>query len=156
MYLNGKLKKNNAMAIIRRNNENVFPGIFSDFFENDNFWGQGIGNNLPAVNIKETDDAFKIEMATPGIPRDDLHIHVDDNILTIAGEHREETNENASENENYTRREFNYNSFSRSFKLPNMVDTDNIYASCENGILKLDIPKREEAKKKPKREISIS
>ena len=104
----------------------------------------------PAVNIKETDNDFMVEMAIPGMDKKDFQIDLEDNILTISSEDKEENKEN------YTLREYRYKSFKRSFTLPkNVVDSDHIKATYINGELKIAIPKREEAKPKPARLIEV-
>jgi HSP20 family protein len=133
--------------------------LFDDFFTRD-LWNWTAGNNsstgtsLPAVNIRETNDSFEVEMAAPGMNKEDFKVELDGNQLTISSERQSETTEN--EGERYTRREFSYQSFQRSFQLPkDVVDIDQINAQYENGVLRLRIPKKEEAKQKPPRMIEI-
>ena len=107
----------------------------------------------PAVNIKETDNDFTVEMAVPGMDKKDFQIDLEDSILTISSEDKKENEETK---ENYTLREYRYKSFKRSFTLPkNVVDSDHIKATYINGELRITIPKREEAKPKPARLIEI-
>ena len=151
------------MSIIKRNNNDLFPFIptlFNDVFTRD-LWNLGLNNNsttnttIPAVNIKETKDSFVVEMAAPGMTKDDFRVELDGNMLTITSEKKSEY-ENKEE-ENYSRKEFSYQSFQRTFQLPKeAVDVDKIGAKYENGILHLMIPKKEEAKPKPARMIQIS
>ncbi|CAH1001834.1 hypothetical protein LEM8419_02742 [Neolewinella maritima] len=111
---------------------------------------------LPSVNVRETGDEFVVEMAAPGMKREDFDIQLDNNTLTIRSEQRRENNEQ-DENGKYSRREFSYQSFQRSFNLDHqVVDDDNIHATYEDGILRLSIPKREEAKEKPARQIEVA
>jgi len=148
------------MALIKRE-ENlfpVFPSLFDDFFTRDWFSGStpaGTGRTtIPAVNIVENDGAFMVEVAAPGMKKDDFHIELDNHVLTISAEFK---HEDKVEDKTYTRREFNYTSFRRSFTLPeNTVNEDKIKASYDDGVLNLEIPKREEAKAKPVRTIKIS
>ncbi len=131
-----------------------FNAIFNDFFEGEIFPRKTNGmrnSSLPAANIKEAENAYHVELAAPGMKKDDFKIELDENLLTIRTEKTEEHNE---ENERYTKREFNYTSFVRSFRLPEEVNQEEISASYENGILRLSIPKLAEAKKN-KREISV-
>lgn len=107
----------------------------------------------PRTNIRETDDEFLVEMAAPGMKREDFHVELDNDMLKIWTE-KEQTNED--NNDSYTRREFSYESFLRSFYLPNTVEADKIKAKYEDGMLRLMIPKKEEAKRKPPRTIKIS
>lgn len=121
------------------------PSVF-----NSNF---NTGITLPKVNIKETADAFIVEMAVPGLKKSDFHIDLDNQVLSISTETKEE---NEQKEENYTRREFGYSAFKRTFNLPESVDDEKINASYEDGILSILLPKKEEAKQKPARRINIS
>jgi HSP20 family protein len=116
--------------------------FFDDFFELDSFLNKaGLNKNgwkFPAVNISETDTDFLVEMAVPGLKKEDIHVKVDDNVLYISAETKEETEE---KEKNYTRKEYSYNSFSRSFSLPENVQDDMISAGYNDGILKLVMPK---------------
>ncbi|MCF8302672.1 MAG: Hsp20/alpha crystallin family protein [Bacteroidales bacterium] len=126
--------------------------FFGDNFLND-FFESRRGVNLPSVNIKEEEDAFNIEVAAPGLEKDDFRINLENNILTISSE-KEDKDED--KDENYMRREFSYSAFKRSFNLPETADVDNIKAEHNNGVLAIKVPKKEEARKKPAREIKIS
>ncbi len=146
------------MSITKWNNPGM-TNLFDDFFAKD-LWNWGLDNNsstqttIPAVNIKETAENFVVEMAAPGMNKEDFRIELDGNTLTISSEHKQENTEN--EGERYTRREFSYQSFQRTFTLPkNVVDIEQINAKYENGVLQLLIPKKEEAKQKPPRMIEI-
>jgi HSP20 family protein len=108
---------------------------------------------LPAVNIKENDNGFDVEMAVPGMKKDDFRVNLENNVLCISSEKKLENETNQG---NYSRKEFSYQSFSRSFTLPDSADEGNIKAKYENGILMISIPKKEEAKPKPPRVIDIS
>ena len=151
------------MSLARRTTDQ-FPtltGFFDDLFGRDLFnWGttnfSSTNTTIPAVNIKETNDSFEVEVAAPGMKKDDFKVQLDGNTLTISSESQQETNE-GNNDEKYSRREFSYQSFQRMFVLPkDVVDEDKIAARYENGILKLEIPKREEAKKKGPRVINIA
>jgi HSP20 family protein len=136
----------------------VFPSAFTDFFDNDKFFSNhwienALEQNLPAVNIKEKDNAFDVELAAPGFSKADIKIDVDDHTMTISAEKEKEKN---VENERFTRKEFSYNSFRRSFTLPQSVDTDRIVAKYNDGILKLQVPKKEASKTLPKKKIEIA
>ena len=115
---------------------------------------QNYAPNIPAVNIKETDTAFGLELAAPGKTKEDFIIEIDHNVLTISSETKNET-EQTENNGRYTRREFSYTSFRRAFTLPETVNTDAINAVYENGVLLITLPKKEEALPKPKRLIDI-
>ncbi|RLJ62586.1 HSP20 family protein [Lacinutrix venerupis] len=108
---------------------------------------------LPKVNIKETADAFIVEMAVPGLKKSDFYIEIDNQALSISTETKEK---NEHKEENYTRREFGYSSFKRTFTLPETVNEEKINASYNEGILNILLPKKEEAKQKPPRSIKIS
>ncbi|MCM4166330.1 Small heat shock protein IbpB [Arenibacter antarcticus] len=129
--------------------EDIFSGDLPTVFS-QNF---NAGISLPKVNIKETAEAYFVEMAVPGLKKSDFQIEIDNQLLSIATEMEEE---NEQKDGNYTRREFGYSSFKRSFTLPETVDDDNIQANYNEGILSLRLPKKEEAKQKPTRTIKIS
>jgi HSP20 family protein len=107
---------------------------------------------LPKVNIKETPDAFVVDMAVPGMKKSDFHIDLENQTLCISTELNEE---NEHTEENYTRREFGYASFKRTFSLPDSVNDEKIDAKYLDGILSILLPKKEEAKQKPPRTINI-
>ena len=150
------------MTIVKRNGnlQNSFPALFNDFFNRDLFdWREAdfsnSGTTIPAVNIKETKEGFEVKMAAPGMKKDDFKIELEGNLLTISSETSNQTEEN--EGDRYSRREFSYQSFQRSFTLPKeVVDADKINAKYEDGVLRLLIPKKEEAKQKPSKLIQIS
>lgn len=147
------------MTLVKRNGRSEFmPSIWNNFFNNDLFnWDNNFassGNSIPAVNIKETPDSFLVEMAAPGMKKDDFKIELDGAALTISSEKQDESEQ--KEGENYNRKEFSYQSFFRTFHLPKeVVNADKIEAKYENGLLRLSIPKREEAKQKPARLINV-
>lgn len=120
--------------------------VFSNFFEQPSY-------RTPEVNILENDNEFVVEVAAPGLGKDDFAIVVDQEVLTISSENK---NEEKSVNGNYLKKEFYYGNFKRSFGLPETVDSEKINATHENGILNVSIPKKEEAKPKPARTIKIS
>jgi HSP20 family protein len=142
---------------------NVFPTVnnfFDDFFTRD-FKNWGLNNystsnsTIPAVNIRETDANFEVELAAPGMSKDDFKIELDGNHLTISCQ-KQSSNEQEKTGQ-YTKQEFSYQSFYRTLLLPkDVVDADKIGARYENGLLFLSIPKREEAKQRPPRTIPIS
>ncbi len=134
---------------------NQYP-TFTDLIENleRNFLGRvdEYTGDVPAVNIKEENDKFVLEMAAPGMKKDDFKIDLDNYQLTISSEKKEEKKE---KEDNYTRREFLYSSFSRSFTLPKTIDIEKIKADYKNGILSIVLPKKEEETKLT-RQIKIS
>jgi HSP20 family protein len=145
------------MSLVRFSN--TFPTLFDHFFENDLFdwsnWNFSSTNTtLPSVNIKETNDDFEVEVAAPGFSKTDFKIELNHDVLTVSSD--KEVKNETKDGQQFTRREFSYQSFSRSFTLPNSADSDKIKALYENGILKIVIPKKEEAKPKPARQIAIA
>ncbi|MGE4287458.1 MAG: Hsp20/alpha crystallin family protein [Salinivirgaceae bacterium] len=145
------------MSLVRFSN--TIPTLFDRFFENDLFdWSNrnysSTNTTLPSVNIKETNDDFEVEVAAPGFSKTDFKIELNHDVLTVSSD-KEVTNE-TKDGQQFTRREFSYQSFSRSFTLPNSADSDKIKALYDNGILKIVIPKKEEAKPRPARQIAIS
>jgi HSP20 family protein len=151
------------MSIVKRNNGRVsnysMPSVWDDFFNRDVFnWGSNYANSgtsMPAVNIKETAENFLVEMAAPGMDKKDFKIELDGQTLTISSQKQDEREE--KDGESWNRKEFSYQSFYRTFHLPkDVVDADKIKAKYENGLLQLEVPKKEEAKQKPARLIDIS
>lgn len=141
------------MALIRSSNWPTFRGsLLSDFFDDDRFSPWSNSSNLPAVNVRETDKAFEVEVAAPGFNKKDFNISVDNGLLTVSAERREEVEK---KDENYTRREFGYESFSRAFNLPANTNEEDISAKYEEGILKLSIAKKNQAESKFKKAIEI-
>ena len=148
------------MIPMLRTKHSNFPSLVDAFFGDDflsNFFENNNVGTMPAVNITESKDDFVIEVAAPGMEKKDFKVDLHNNVLTISSE-KEVKNEveNEVENEKVMRREFSYSSFKRSFSLPESTESDKIKASYKDGILSISIPKREEAKEKPARQISIS
>ena len=145
------------MTLARRS-ETTWPSLFDRFFNNELMdWNMsnfsGPNSTLPAVNVHETDDDYILEVAAPGMSKKDFKINYQNSTLTISSEKQEEKED---KNNNYSRKEFSYQSFQRSFTVPgNVVDTEKISATYADGILNVKIPKREEVKLKPAREIKI-
>ncbi|WP_430468192.1 Hsp20/alpha crystallin family protein [Winogradskyella ouciana] len=127
--------------------------IFNKSFGNEFVSNFNTGITLPAVNVLDKDEEYIVEMAVPGLKKSDFDVNIDNQLLSISAE---SNTENEDTDENYTRREFGYSSFKRTFSLPETVETDKIEAKYEEGILKVMLPKREEAKKKPLKQIKIS
>jgi HSP20 family protein len=133
--------------------------LFDDFFARDIFdWNDknfsAIGSNLPSVNLKETDDKLEVELAAPGMKKEDFKVEIDNNVLMISSEKKEEKEESRKKG-NYVRKEFNYQSFYRSFYLPEYIDENKVEASYKDGILHIDIVKKESTKKLVHKTISI-
>jgi HSP20 family protein len=137
-----KLMKSSLPSLV---NDGFLSGLLDDrFFDSD--WMKRM-ENVPAVNVVETEKEFEVEMAAPGLDKKDFNITVENGILSITCE--KET-ENQEDKKNYMRKEYNYTGFSRSFTLPENIKTEKVDARYENGILKLVLPKAVEAKVKPK------
>ena len=136
------------------------PSMFDRMFEGDmmdwNTWNfAGTNSTMPAVNVKENDNEFSIEVAAPGLSKKDFHVNYENGRLTISSEKKDEHEE--KDGDRITRREFSYRSFQRSFTVPEeLVDAEKIDAKYTDGILYLTLPKREEAKPRPARQIKIS
>src|ERR1700761_2511458 len=134
-------------------NHSVNP-FFSDVFNsiyNDSFLSDKLASRVPAVNISETENEFQVELASPGLKKEDFKISLDKNVLSISADKK---TENVEEGKKISKREFSYNSFTRSFTLPETADHTKIEAEYTDGILKLNVAKKEEAKIQS-REISV-
>ncbi len=149
-------------TIVKRTNGSLLPAsqrsMFDDFFNRELFnWGNNnfsaSRTTLPSVNIKELEKAFEVEVAAPGMKKEDFSITLDGNMLTISSSKEDQQEEKDGK---YTRREFSYQSFQRSFELStDVVDDENIEARYENGVLRLTIPKKESALAQSPRLIEI-
>ena len=152
------------MNTLMRTNGGMFPSLLTDFFGASPLLGPNLydvdfdllpsrlGITVPTANISETEKEYHIELAAPGLTKKDFKIENDNGMLTISAEKEEK-----SESKNgFTRTEYSFNSFSRSFTLPDNSKPENINAKYEDGILKLTVPKKEVTPVKPKKEISIS
>ena len=136
-------------------NQNWLPSIFNDFFDDD--WMVKANATAPAINVVESDKDYKVEVAVPGMTKNDFNIHLgEDNELVISMEKKSENNEKDKENKKYLRREFSYSKFQQSLYLPDNVDKDKISANVADGVLTIDLPKySEEEKAKVNRVIEI-
>ena len=144
------------MSLVRFSNQ--VPSVFDRFFEGDLFdWSNRNFSNtnttLPSVNIKENSDEFKVEVAAPGFDKGDFKLELNHDVLTISSEKQIENE--TKEAVHFSKREFSYQSFTRSFTLPHTTDYERIDAKYDNGILYVSIPKKEELKPKPSRMIEI-
>ncbi len=138
------------MTIVKRNPSSpFFPDWLDDFFTGEiNPLIKTRTLTVPPVNVFETDSAFKIELASPGLKKEDIKIDLDNDVLTISAEKEEK---DVTEKGNFTKREYNYYNFSRSFTLPESADRDKIEAKSKDGVLTITINKKEEVIKKPKK-----
>ncbi|KAA6333387.1 Spore protein SP21 [termite gut metagenome] len=140
------------MMPIRRT-QNWLPGVFNDFFTND--WIEKANVTSPAINVLETEAAFKVEVAACGMTKDDFNVRIDgDENLIISMERKDEKREE-KKNGRYLRREFSYSSFRQTLILPDNADKENITANVENGVLHIEIPKLKDETKKQQRAIEI-
>ncbi|MFS4467866.1 Hsp20/alpha crystallin family protein [Maribacter sp. 2210JD10-5] len=145
------------MSLIKFN-KNRFPfnNSLSDFFDRDSFFDDDFFNlekSMPAMNVKEHEDDFEIELASPGFNKKDFEITMKDDVLEVSAQKSEEEEE---KDDDYTRKEFNYRSFRRSLQLPKTVDdSKDVKATYKNGILKLHLLKKEDALEKSKRKIEV-
>ena len=153
------------MTTLKRNGNllNPLPMLFDDFLHRDLFdWKNSnfsdTSTTIPSVNIKETSDNYEVEVAAPGMTKNDFKVELEGNVLTISSERSNQNEENEEKvDERFLKREFSYQSFQRTFTLKNeVVDIDKIEAKYENGLLHLMIPKKEEVKQKAPRLIQIS
>ena len=137
-----------------RKSQNWLPGIFNDFFGNE--WVEKTNSASPAINIKESENEYKVEVAAPGMTKDDFSIKIDaDNQLIVSMEKKEE-HKDENKKERYLRREFAYTQFQQIMILPDNVEKDKIEAKVENGVLQIDIPKKQNAVEENKvKEIAI-
>lgn len=148
------------MTILKRNTDYYpsFPNLFDRFFRDNlmdwsNLNFSSTNTTLPAVNVKETNEAYEIEVAAPGMEKKDFRIHLENDVLTISSEREEEMK---GAEGNYSRKEFSYQSFQRSFTVPpNVVEGEKINARYADGILSILLPKKEEVKPKSPKEIKI-
>ena|SRR5690554_3613639 len=146
------------MTLIRTKPEMRFQGLFDNLFSPEfqilNRSGLAATSpSLPKVNIKEGEDGYLLELAVPGMAKENFKIKLDQEVLSISSEKKEEATEDAKE---YRRREFTYHAFERRFNLPEDVDSEKISANYVNGVLSVEIPKLEEAKPKPPKAIEIA
>jgi HSP20 family protein len=146
-----------TMALVRRSD---WPSLtsgswLSDFFDNDRFFDSDLmrKQTVPAVNVKETDQGFEIELAAPGLTKDDFKISVENRVLSISTEKRDEHEEKRQNG--YTRREFSYTSFNRSFALPDNVNEEEVDANYKDGVLKLSLKKVQEKQNKRRKAIEV-
>lgn len=131
-----------------RRSQNWLPGIFNDFFGNE--WIEKASANAPAINIIENDQNYKVEVAAPGLTKDDFNVKIgQENQLVVSMEKKQE-NKEEDKNGKYLRREFSYSHFQQSMLLPDNVEKDKIEAKVENGVLSILIPKKDPTQQPPK------
>lgn len=140
------------MNLVKRNNA-LFPAVMDEMFKDWMGGTQMVNKVVPPVNIRENENGFTVELMAAGLKKEDLNIEVDNELLTISAEIKAENNEDGGK---FTKREFGLTSFKRSFHLPETVNEEGINAVYEDGILKLTLPKKDEALPKAKRLIEIA
>lgn len=153
---NQQSKKGGFMALLKKYDWPFMTnGWLTDFFDNDRFFDSDWmkKQSVPAVNVKETEKGFEVELAAPGMSKKDFNISVDNHVLTISSEKKEEKEEKEL---NYTRKEFSYTSFQRSFTLPENVSEENMNARYEDGVLRLSLIKKALPKEKARKMIAVS
>lgn len=143
------------IPVRKYNNQNWLPSIFNDFFDNN--WMVKTNATAPAINVIESEKEYKVEVAAPGMTKDDFNIHLgEDNELVITMEKKNENQEEDKENKKYLRREFSYTKFQQALILPEDVEKENISASVSEGVLTITLPKLQpEEKAKISRQIEI-
>lgn len=149
------------MSLVKKRKENLFPSSLSEIFEDRffrpyfpslrDFWEEGI--SVPPANLVEGKNDFRIDLSAPGFSKEDFNVEMQDGALVISAEKEQESEK---EEENYRRKEFSYNTFTRSFALPENVREDQINAKYENGMLSVVIPKKEVQTSRPKKEIMVA
>ncbi len=135
-----------------RRNQSWLPSIFNDFFDND--WMPRANATAPAINVFETDKGYRVELAAPGMTKDDFHVHIDeDNNLVISMEKKTESTDENKKEGRYLRREFSYTKYQQTMILPDDVDKDKIGAHVENGVLCISLQKYTEQQKKEAKKL---
>jgi HSP20 family protein len=143
-----------AMLPTIRKNRSINPFYMSNFFDDDFFPVlSNMTSSIPAVNIREDEKSFLLDLAIPGIDKKDLKIDINEDVLTVSSETRNESEDNK---DGYKRKEFSYSSFCRSFYIPENVNREKIAAAYKDGIVNIELPKQEEEKAKLSRQIKIS
>ncbi len=147
------------MSVLTKQNRSFWPKMMQDFFGTENpfdwdekFWFSEKSVELPSTNVIENNGQFKLELSAPGFEKKVFKIDVQDGVLSISAENK---NESEEKSENYRKREFSYNSIRRSFALPENVKEEGIDAKYENGILRLTLPKKKIEPEKAKKQILI-
>lgn len=141
------------MALVRRNST-WLPDVFNDLFDNDYYMPKA-NATAPAINVKESDKAYTVELAAPGMKKDDFHVHInDEGNLVVKLERKDETKEE-DKNTRYLRREFSYSKYEQTLILPDDVDRDKIAARVENGVLTVELPKLAPVEQKVARQITV-
>ncbi len=128
------------MIPARKNNPNWLPNIFNDFFDND--WMVKANATAPSINVIESDKDYQVEVAAPGMTKEDFNIHLNENSNLVISMEKRQTNEDDNQNKRYLRREFSYSKFEQALILPDNVVKEKIKANVSNGVLTITIPKQ--------------
>lgn len=128
------------MIPTRKNNPNWLPNIFNDFFDND--WMVKANATAPSINVIESDKDYQVEVAAPGMTKEDFNIHLNENSNLVISMEKRQTNEDDNQNKHYLRREFSYSKFEQALILPDNVVKEKIKANVSNGVLTITIPKQ--------------
>ena len=145
------------MSLIKFRNRRPWGNLIApDFFDTDDFFGSRLwnnGGNEPALNIKETEDAFEVELAAPGYSKKDFEVTIDEGCLNVMAE---KSSSKKEKEDDYMRQEFSYNAFQKRLQLPDSVKEENVKAHYKDGILSFNLIKKEEAKKQKPKKIQIA
>ncbi|WP_288736767.1 Hsp20/alpha crystallin family protein [uncultured Parabacteroides sp.] len=123
-----------------RKNQNWLPSVFNDFFDND--WMEKANSTAPAINVIESEKDYKIELAAPGMTKEDFNVRIDDDNCLVVSMEKKNENKDEKHNGRYLRREFSYSKFQQTMILPDDVDKEKISAKVEHGVLTVDVPKK--------------
>lgn len=141
------------MALVRRNST-WLPDVFNDLFDNDYYMPKA-NATAPAINVKESDKAYTVELAAPGMKKDDFHVHINDEGNLVVKLERKDETKVEDKNTRYLRREFSYSKYEQTLILPDDVDRDKIAARVENGVLTVELPKVAPVEQKVARQITV-
>ncbi len=141
------------MSAIIRNNGFYYPDLLDSLFGKNVLNGSGLNGNVPAVNIVEKKEGFRLEIAAPGLKKEDFNLNLERNQLTVSSK---KVQSSESTEEKYSVKEFSFKSFQRTFTLPESIDAGKVSASYENGVLQIQLPKKEEALGLAPREIAVN
>jgi HSP20 family protein len=149
------VKKGGIMSLVKRSEWPSGGTLLSDLFDDMRFFNSPLlsGRNVPAVNVRENEKNYEVELAAPGYDKKDFNVSIDSGLLTVSAEKREEKED---KEDNYTRKEFGFSSFSRSFNLPPNTNDENVDAKYQDGVLRLTIEKKQESNGKQRKKISIT
>lgn len=144
------------LPTIRRNESNWLPSIFNDFFSEEWPLMHNVSATAPAINVKEDEKAYHVEIAAPGMTKEDFHVHINDQDELVVSVEKKQENKEEDKKSKYLRHEFNYSRFEQSLLLPENVNKEGISAKAEHGVLHIELPKLDPTvQKQPTRVIDI-